>query len=200
MRKHTNLIGAGGPLHEVHTDSLTNQYRCIHLNRNQGNDIIVNPNILHGGNTIYRRRSVLAIGGYNNELRNDEEEIELSNRIREFGGSLIYEPKAAAYRYRRDSIVSILNLQWKSFRQSRSFIQSPRNAADVWHNTQEMVKTIWKDQVVKDFLEKRYLLTTLGLTSMMIVPFIEWKWYKNPPQCAIPSNPVKPGRHDSSPG
>ena len=185
MRNHPELLGAGGPLLEVHTDSLTNRYRCQHLHRDQGNSVIINPNLLHGGNTIYRRKPLLAIGGYNQALQNGEEDIELSSRIRQSGGRLLYDPKASAYRYRRDSLRSILTLQWQSLRQLHNLIQSPHNPKDVWYNGKQMVKTIWKNQILTDLRAKRFLLSALGMASITVAPLLEWKWYKQSPKYLV---------------
>lgn len=185
MRKHSELIGAGGPLLDIHTDSITNRYRCLHLHRDQGDSIIVNPSLLHGGNTIYRRQSLLELGGYNQSLHNDEEDIELSTRIRQQGGSLIYDPSAAAYRYRRDTVRSVIRLQWQALRQSKTLIQSPHSASDVWKNGKHMVKSIWKNQILTDLRAKRFLLGAFGLATMTTAPWLEWRWYKNAPKCLI---------------
>ena len=185
MRNHSELIGVGGPLVEVHTDSITNRYRCLHLHRDQGDSVIVNPDLLHGGNTMYRRQSLLELGGYNQALHNDEEDIELSARIRQNGGRLIYDPSAEAYRYRRDSLRSILTLQWQSARQTQTLVQTPHTAQDVWRNGKQMVKTIWKNQILNDFYEKRFLLGVFGLATMAAAPVLEWKWYRESLKCLV---------------
>jgi cellulose synthase/poly-beta-1,6-N-acetylglucosamine synthase-like glycosyltransferase len=186
MRKHSEVIGAGGPLVETHTDSITNRYRCLHLHQNQGASVIINPKLLHGGNTIYRRQALLGIGGYNQDLHNGEEDIELSSRIRKKGGLLIYDPSAAAYRYRRDSVSTIITLQWQSLRQMQSLIQSPLSPKDVWHNGKQMMKAMWKNQILKDLREKRFLFGAFGMATMTAAPFLEWKWYRNSTKYLIP--------------
>lgn len=175
MRNQANVIGVGGPLVEVHTDSLSNQYRCVHFQHNQGEKLIRNPNNLQGGNTIYRRQSVLAMGGYNNRLQSTNEDVELTKRIRARGGNLIYEPKAGAYRMRRDGFTSLMALQWESLSSERNPEHTIQSVPLLLKDTAVMMKTIWRSQVLPDFKCKRFMLGLLGLVSMAAVPMMQWK-------------------------
>jgi hypothetical protein len=48
-----------------------------------------------------------------------------------------------------------------------------------------MVKSIWKNQILTDLREKRFLLGAFGLATMTAAPLLEWKWYKKSAKCLV---------------
>jgi len=63
-------------------------------------------------NIAYRKKVLLEVGGFNEELDTCED-LELAWRILEKGYSIVFEPKAIVYHYHREKLLDFLKQQYK---------------------------------------------------------------------------------------
>jgi len=108
-----NVAGAGGKTIEANTFSVFDNWRAAHMKQHWGNSKKTNPPFLFGANTLFRRDLLLKAGSYNKKYRNNFEDVDISNRLRERGYNLIYEPKATVKHLKNDDLSSLLNNFWK---------------------------------------------------------------------------------------
>ena len=106
------LAGVGGMLVEQHTDSRPDAWRGRHLAQHWGDMRLCPPTFLFGSNSVFRRKPVLDVGGYDERYRTNAEDSELSLRLRNRGYGLCYTPAARAYHLRRDTLASLLRTRW----------------------------------------------------------------------------------------
>lgn len=109
-------VGAGGMLEEAYQETLGDRFRAFHMPQHHGDKASINPRILAGANTIYRRDVLLALGGYNESFRTNGEDTDLCKRLYAAEHSLIYQPNALVKHMRQDTVASVLRMQWKHSR------------------------------------------------------------------------------------
>jgi glycosyltransferase involved in cell wall biosynthesis len=107
------VAGVGGALTEGVQVSLADRWRQAHMSQQWGPAPIRNPKILFGCNNIFRRSVVLGVGGYDESMRNNGEDCDLSRRLRARDWQLIYDPSARATHLRSDTTGSILDTYWR---------------------------------------------------------------------------------------
>lgn len=106
------IAGVGGRLLEIYSSSVFDLWRAVHMKQYWG-DKETNPPFLFGSNTIFRKKALINIGFYNENYKNNYEDVDISNRLKKTGYVLLYEPKAIAHHLRNDDICSILNSYWR---------------------------------------------------------------------------------------
>jgi GT2 family glycosyltransferase len=107
------VAGAGGRLVEGVRESMADRWRCVHMVQEWGAERIEDPLFLFGCNNIFRKSAVLEAGGYDETMRTNGEDAQMSRRLRQRGWSLIYDPRATATHMRHDNLSSILNAYWR---------------------------------------------------------------------------------------
>ncbi|MFC1705554.1 glycosyltransferase [Planctomycetota bacterium] len=106
-------VGVGGRLIEQHHTATADAWRSVHMRQDWGATRQQNPRFLFGCNTLFRRDVVLAAGGYQEHLRTNFEDVDLSQRLLRENHDLVYEPAAEVQHLRRDSIPSLLSTYWR---------------------------------------------------------------------------------------
>jgi glycosyltransferase involved in cell wall biosynthesis len=107
------IAGVGGSLAEGVQVSVADRWRRAHMPQEWGPASIRNPKFLYGCNNLFRKSAVLEAGGYNEAMRTNGEDCDLSGRLRAQGWQLIYDPAARATHLRSDSVRSILDTYWR---------------------------------------------------------------------------------------
>ena len=87
------IAGAGGRVLEKE-GGLADIWRKNHMPQDWGKDRIINPQFLYGANTLFRKNSLEAVGLYNEEYKTNNEDVDISTRLRQKGFSLVYDPQA----------------------------------------------------------------------------------------------------------
>ena len=118
----------GGKLVEAVQRTLADRWRAFHLRQHRGDFPITNPPFIFGANTLARRSAVLEAGGYDERLRTNGEDSNLSYRLRERGWTTVYEPAAICGHLREDTVYTALTTFW---RYRRDFL-NPMTGAKVW--------------------------------------------------------------------
>jgi glycosyltransferase involved in cell wall biosynthesis len=107
------VAGVGGALAEGVQVSLADRWREAHMPQHWGPDAIRNPKFLFGCNNVFRKSAVLGVGGYDESMRSNGEDCDLSRRLRAGDWQLIYDPSARATHLRADTMRSILDTYWR---------------------------------------------------------------------------------------
>ncbi|MEI8012810.1 MAG: glycosyltransferase family 2 protein, partial [Candidatus Omnitrophota bacterium] len=107
-----NVGGVGGRLVERYGVSIMDQWRMRHMLQHWGDQENDAPAFLFGSNTIFRKKTVLGVGGYNEIFWSNYEDVDLSKKICLTGEKLIYYPDARVEHYRQDTVLSLLKSYW----------------------------------------------------------------------------------------
>jgi GT2 family glycosyltransferase len=125
----SRIVGVGGKLLETYTSSVFDLWRSVHM-KQYWEDREVTPPFLFGSNVVFRREALINIGLYNEAYKNNYEDVDICNRLKEKGYVLIYEPKAIAHHLRTDDICSILNSYWEwnsAYYQKKGYYSNSEN-------------------------------------------------------------------------
>jgi GT2 family glycosyltransferase len=107
------VAGVGGKLVEGVQANLADRWRGAHMAQEWGDSVVRNPKFLFGCNNLFRKSLVLEAGGYDERMRTNGEDSDLSARLRARGWDLLYDPAARANHLRHDSVRSILDAYWR---------------------------------------------------------------------------------------
>ncbi len=110
--KDGNIVGVGGKLIEKHFVSVADRWRIAHMSQHWGNDFILNPHFLYGSNNVYKKASVQSIGLYDEKLKNNNEDVDISLRFYANKFKLAYNPQAIAQHLKQDTVGSLLRSYW----------------------------------------------------------------------------------------
>ena len=105
------IAGVGGKLLEENCSSVFDIWRSVHM-KQYWESTDNRPPFLFGSNTIFRRAAIVKAGVYNENYKNNYEDVDICERLNEKRYSLIYEPKAIVRHFKNDDICSILNSYW----------------------------------------------------------------------------------------
>ncbi|HXN21373.1 MAG TPA: glycosyltransferase family 2 protein [Candidatus Dormibacteraeota bacterium] len=111
--KDHRVVGVGGRLVESVRRTVADRWRCAHLRQEQGESLLRNTDFLFGCNNLFRKSAVIEAGGYNEVMRTNGEDADLSRKLRAMGRELVYEPAACVMHLRSDTIRSILDTSWR---------------------------------------------------------------------------------------
>jgi len=111
-----NVSLTSGRLIEKNSTSYADRWRTVHMPQEWGGVRRTNPKFMFGNNGLARRSLLLDAGGYDERMRTNGEDVDMSQRLRERGFSFVYEPTATVDHLRRDSVTSVLNAYWRWWR------------------------------------------------------------------------------------
>jgi len=103
----------GGKLVESVDRRVADRWRAVHLRQHWGDEPIENPGFVFGANTMARRSAVLEVGGYDERLRTNGEDADMSVRLRRGGWNTFYEPAAHCRHLREDTVRTALTTFWR---------------------------------------------------------------------------------------
>ncbi len=113
FNQNTNIM-CGGKMTEKNTDNKFNLWRAKYYSQNWGDEDIYNPPYLFGCNTIFNKKIWEIVGGYDEKLRTNGEDIDFSNRIKLHSNfKLIYCSKATCEHLQEDDLESLSNRVWR---------------------------------------------------------------------------------------
>lgn len=104
---------AGGRLVETVLESVADRWRKSHMTQDWGELRVRNPSFMFGNNNIIRKTCLEQVGGYNEQLRTNGEDADLSGRLMAAGYTAVYEPGAIVNHLRRDTVPSLLDNYWR---------------------------------------------------------------------------------------
>lgn len=160
FKSNPRLAGAGGRLVETGIHGIADHWRRVHMSQDWGKKIMINPRTLFGNNGLYRKSAVIAVGGFDETLKTNGEDRDLSQKLADHGYETIYDPSARVDHLRADSIRSILETRWRwdlpNFTSPNSIRLLIRK---LWENYRKMWRFLKKD--LKSGENATWLLTIL---------------------------------------
>ena len=112
--KKDKIVMCGGNLKEKLTENKFNLWRSIYYKQNWGEQELLNPSFLYGCNTIQLKSIWKQIGGYNEELKTNGEDVEYCNRVRSNQDTnVFYSNKALCYHLQNDNIKTLSKRVWR---------------------------------------------------------------------------------------
>ncbi|MCC7492265.1 MAG: glycosyltransferase [Fimbriimonadaceae bacterium] len=107
------LGGVMGRLDERHDITLADQWRTVHMGQHHGDEARDEVLHLYGCNSLWRRDALVRAGGWDVRYRTNGEDCDCSERVRQLGFRLAYEPQARCEHLRRDTVASVLLTVWR---------------------------------------------------------------------------------------
>jgi glycosyltransferase involved in cell wall biosynthesis len=110
------IAGCGGKLLEENTLTVVDRWRQVNMAQYTKNNRKINPYTIVGSNTVYKKKSLEAVGGYNDKFTTNHEDTDLSLRVKMLGLKLVFDPRAIAHHSRTDNLKSLLNTFWRYYK------------------------------------------------------------------------------------
>ncbi|AMM40510.1 glycosyl transferase [Candidatus Desulfofervidus auxilii] len=104
--------GVGGRIIESNRNGVIGRWLLAHRNPDGGTKKRT-VKALPSAAAVFRKKSLLEIGGYNDDKRYDHSDLDASMRIKIIGYELIYEPQALAYHYFSGKNWAVFDSKWK---------------------------------------------------------------------------------------
>ena len=74
---------------------------------------MIDPDFLFGSNTVIRKSAFAQAGPYNEKYKSNFEDVDISDRLKAKGFHLVYEPRALSQHMKRDTVISVLRMDWR---------------------------------------------------------------------------------------
>lgn len=108
-----NIVGACGKLTERYQSSLADRWRAVHCKQHFGDETILDCDFLYGSNNVVKKDAVIAVGLFDLKYRTNYEDVDLCRRMKRAGHHIFYQPSAKAEHLKRDTILSVLDMDWR---------------------------------------------------------------------------------------
>jgi glycosyltransferase involved in cell wall biosynthesis len=170
------VAGSGGKIVESSTSSVFDLWRSVHMPQHWGAVKKINPAFLFGSNTLFRRDSLIQAGFYNESFKNNAEDVDISNRLRQRGYNLVYEPRAVARHLREDDLGSLLDNFWKwnfAFYIEKEFYENPERFASKIKDNMGLANRF----LGEDLKNKRYALIYLDFLIALHHSLRDFEYY-----------------------
>jgi len=175
-----NVAMAGGRLIETALISVADRWRKAHMPQDWGDTRLANPRFIFGSNTIVRRSAVLEAGAYDESMRTNGEDVDLSLRLRARGYSLVYEPTAVVHHLRRDTVSSVLNAYWRWwFSGTRAYPKGMRFRSVLGYFLNVHMPSTFAQLVRDDLRARRFELLPIDLLALGYMPYRDCRLYWN---------------------
>lgn len=136
------IVAAGGKMIERYRDTIPDMWRSIHLKQHWGDHPFLNPPILFGSSSMHRVSVLSRLNGWNENLKTNWEDTELTERLMRSGYKIAYNPLLKLEHLKRDNIHSVLRMFWNWYF-DRDFYQGNYQSLPRWADTR--LDWIWRD-------------------------------------------------------
>jgi glycosyltransferase involved in cell wall biosynthesis len=166
------LAGVGGRLIEGNQLTLADRWRRAHMQQEWGDKPLRNPKFLFGCNNIFRKSAVLAAGGYDESMRTNGEDTDISRHLRANGWNLAYDPEPRVIHLRHDTTRSILDTYWRWWRFGvRAYASGVSLRSVLGHAVFVHFQYTFVDLVRSDLSASRFELLVLDLAALCYFPY-----------------------------
>jgi glycosyltransferase involved in cell wall biosynthesis len=166
------VVGAGGRLVEGVQLSIADRWRRAHMPQEWGDSYLRNPKFLFGCNNLFRRSTVLNSGGYDESMRTNGEDCDLSRRLMLDGHDLVYDPSARATHLRRDSIRSIFDTYWRWWKSGvNAYSNGVRLRSVIGHAIFVHFRYTFLELFFRDIRARRFELLPLDVLLLGYLPY-----------------------------
>jgi glycosyltransferase involved in cell wall biosynthesis len=171
-----NIAGAGGFLREGVRNSIADRWRAAHMRQEWGATPVRNPKFLFGCNNIFKRAAVLEVGGYNETMRTNGEDCELSRQLYGKDWELIYDPAAQATHLRCDSVKSILDTYWRWWKSGvNAYASGISLRSVVGHAVFVHFRYTFLELFTRDLRARRFELLLLDALLLGYLPYRDFR-------------------------
>jgi len=170
------VVGAGGKLIEGVQDTTADRWRTIHMPQHWGDNPVRGPRFLIGCNSLFRKRALLAIGGYDERMRTNGEDTDLCEKLRRNNGEFIYVPSAQATHLRHDTALSILETAWRWWRFGvNAYASGPRLRSVLGHAVFVHFRYNFLGYFTKDLSARRWKLAAFDFLVLGYFPYRDFR-------------------------
>ena len=173
-----NIAMAGGKLIETVLASVADRWRQSHMPQDWGDARITNPKFTFGSNTLARKSAVEAAGGYDERMRTNGEDVDMSRRLRANGHDFVYEPAAIVRHLRHDSISSVLSAYWRWWRSGvNAYANGLRLTSIAATFYRAHFRTSFLQCAARDIRRRQFDLLPLDAVMLGYMPYRDLKLY-----------------------
>jgi GT2 family glycosyltransferase len=174
------VAGVGGKLTEGVQANLADRWRRAHMPQEWGDSVICNAKFLFGCNNLFRKSVMLEAGGYDDRMRTNGEDTDLSARLRARGWDLLYTPVARATHLRHDSTRSILDTYWRWWRFGvNAYANGPRLRSVLGHAIFVHFRYNFLGPLRKDIETHRWELVPFDFLILAYFPYRDFLLWLN---------------------
>jgi GT2 family glycosyltransferase len=177
------VAGAGGFLREGVQVSLADRWRRAHMPQEWGEALVRNPKFLFGCNNLFRKSAAAAAGGYDERLRTNGEDCDLSRKLLKKNWQLVYDPAARATHLRSDSLGSILDTYWRWWKSGvNAYAGGIRLRSVLGHALFVHFRYTFLERVSLDLRARRFELLPIDLLLLGYLPYRDFQlWRRSRP-------------------
>ena len=106
------IVGCCGQVIEKHTRSVADRWRATHMKLSFGGRRSYDPRWLYCGISLIRRDAMMEVGLFDERCRTAYEDVDLSERLRERGHTLLYDPLVVATHLKRSTPGNVVRGFW----------------------------------------------------------------------------------------
>ena len=172
MDASPDIVGCSGMLVENFSDTAADRFRAIHIPQHWGGELVICPRFLMGANTVFRTSALREIGGYDEKFQTNGEDVDICHRLYRNGYILAYEPSAVAFHLRRDTMRSVLNMQWRHVRSPHCVHYPPDTVRKMLVMVRNQVTHAAAHRLMPNLRKRRY---KLALISFSYHFYASWK-------------------------
>jgi glycosyltransferase involved in cell wall biosynthesis len=158
--------GYGGRTIETVSRTLGDKFRDLHMSQDWGSNQIVRPHFLFGSNTLMRRDHILPLGGYDERLKTNGEDVNLADRLGNIDRYFVFDPAPVCYHLREDTLISALRTHWMWIRSPYAILSPPKDLTQLASLMWRGMKTTWVRDVRDDLLNRRYGMALVSLLAI----------------------------------
>ena len=174
-----SLVGIGGKLTEGIQESVADRWRAVHMPQHWGEAEIRNPRFLFGCNNLFRKSAILEIGGYDESMRTNGEDVDLCRRLREKGWEFLYVPSARATHLRRDTRRSVLETSWRWWRFGvKAYAGGARLRSVLGHAIQVHFRYNFMEPFLEDLRARRWSLAAFDFLVLAYYPWRDFRLWR----------------------
>ncbi|RMD77571.1 MAG: glycosyltransferase family 2 protein [Lentisphaerae bacterium] len=181
--------GVGGRLDEYYQHRPADCWRARHMAQHWGDTLTTTPRFLYGANTLFLTEVLKHAGGYDPELRTNNEDRTMSDLLVEKGYTLVYTPAARAYHLRKDTNRTILQGYWKWHHARGLKLGHFHHFSRLCRRIAEVNFGIGRYRVDLDINEKRFDLLRFDVAIPWVFSVLDVQLYNR-------LNPQQPFRFD----
>ncbi len=172
----SDFVGAGGKLIEGVQKTIADRWRAVHMPQHWGDSTLRGVRYLFGSNNLFRRSALIAVGGYNEKMRTNGEDIDICTRLRENNGRFLYLPAAKATHLRHDTTKSILETHWRWWRFGvNAYANGARLRSVIGHAIFVHFRYNFFDTLKKDIRERRWKLAAFDFLILLYFPYRDFR-------------------------
>jgi len=180
LESEPDVAGVGGKLLEKGAKTLPDRWRAFHIPQNYGDSMIVNPEAIFGHNNIVKRSVIEEIGWFNEILRTNGEDGDISRRIKKKGYTIIYEPEAAVCHLRVDTVASLMDNYWRYWRfGTQTYLQTIDLRTVLYKMIRIHILSDFPKLVIKDLLHLHFSFLLIDFYSVFYVIYRDFRLYWN---------------------